>query len=553
MSYQVITKNDTQFSSLKNGFNQRWFAENLKAVYLCYNSEDVKQALENSQSTYAISAGELRVVCGAHCYENFIYNGTTKVIIDTTGLKNFSFDESADIATIGVGYTNWEIAKKLFKEHNLQLPAGSCYSVGLGGHITGGGYGLSSRAYGLTVDSLCGYTIVVASDEGFDVINVDCSSELDLSYGIRGGGGGNFGIITSYSFNKLPPAWASADIFAISINWSDITSWTILKSILQVYSTYCANNGTSVDPEKQEWSKNIFGLGKFTHKQSKQIVFAIQSAWTDAQDQKIQFEQVKNFVTDLSNIDGLTVDYIRYKTPGHAQIPDLFYGAPVGLAFDINSSYASQSMSWLDATMSLNGSGANQRGCYNSAYFRTMLVDTQIQGMYKYLSGQADVEGLDYSQALIQIDSYGGKINEYAGAPSAIKQRDSIMKGQFQIYWNDGYQNSNVKDESYVNWMKNFYNEMFVETGGFPDPYSSSEARKSVDGCYINYPNSILGTNTFGAEIKESDTPDIYHAMRLYYGIDIMNNLIEIKEKYDSNNFFRHAQSIPVKKPQKLI
>ena len=85
----------------------------------------------------------------------------TKVVIDVTGIKDFEHDSKAAVTSIGAGHTNWSAAKLLFKEHNLQLPAGSCYSVGLGGHVTGGGYGLSSRAYGLTVDYVCGFEVIV--------------------------------------------------------------------------------------------------------------------------------------------------------------------------------------------------------------------------------------------------------------------------------------------------------------------------------------------------------------------------------------------------------
>ncbi|WP_164214151.1 FAD-binding protein, partial [Stenotrophomonas maltophilia] len=55
---------------------------------------------------------------------------------------------------------NWTVYRTLLNGFGKTLPAGSCYSVGAGGHITGGGYGLLSRLHGLTVDWLTGVDIV---------------------------------------------------------------------------------------------------------------------------------------------------------------------------------------------------------------------------------------------------------------------------------------------------------------------------------------------------------------------------------------------------------
>src|SRR4028119_1982094 len=62
---------------------------------------------------------------------------------------------------LGSGCTSWDVYELLYKSHGVALPAGSCYSVGLGGHVVGGGYGLMSREHGLTVDHLAAVDVVV--------------------------------------------------------------------------------------------------------------------------------------------------------------------------------------------------------------------------------------------------------------------------------------------------------------------------------------------------------------------------------------------------------
>jgi FAD/FMN-containing dehydrogenase len=70
--------------------------------------------------------------------------------------SRISRSEPADPPAAG---TSSDLAGQLDWQFGKTLPAGSCYSVGLGGHICGGGYGLMSRAFGLTVDWLTGIRV----------------------------------------------------------------------------------------------------------------------------------------------------------------------------------------------------------------------------------------------------------------------------------------------------------------------------------------------------------------------------------------------------------
>jgi berberine-like enzyme/FAD binding domain-containing protein len=84
------------------------------------------------------------------------------------------------------------------------LPAGTCPSVGIAGQTLGGGLGELSRKYGLTCDQLVSATVVTADGASR---TVSASAEPDLFWALRGGGGGNFGIVTSFTFHTAaaPP------------------------------------------------------------------------------------------------------------------------------------------------------------------------------------------------------------------------------------------------------------------------------------------------------------------------------------------------------------
>ncbi|MFN8108692.1 MAG: FAD-binding protein [Thermoleophilia bacterium] len=79
----------------------------------------------------------------------------------------------------------------------LVLPSGSCPSVGVSGLTLGGGMGLSGRAFGLMCDRLASARVV--TPDGV-VRHVAAVSDPDLFWALRGGGGGNFGIVTSFRF-----------------------------------------------------------------------------------------------------------------------------------------------------------------------------------------------------------------------------------------------------------------------------------------------------------------------------------------------------------------
>jgi FAD/FMN-containing dehydrogenase len=105
-------------------------------------------------------------------------------------------------AVIGAGARLGPIATTL-AAHGRVLPAGSCETVGIAGLTLGGGVGLVDRKHGLTCDHLEAARIVTADGH---VRTVSRAAEPDLFWALRGGGGGNFGIVTGFTFSTVPIA-----------------------------------------------------------------------------------------------------------------------------------------------------------------------------------------------------------------------------------------------------------------------------------------------------------------------------------------------------------
>jgi FAD/FMN-containing dehydrogenase len=139
---------------------------------------------------------------GGHSYAG--YSTTQRgVVIDLGRLRGIRV--AGGRATIGPGTQLIDVYSKL-SARGLLIPAGSCPTVGIAGLALGGGHGLSGRRFGLTTDNLRSATIVTADGRAR---HVDADTNEDLFWACRGGGGGNFGIVTSLTFQAHRAAGAS--------------------------------------------------------------------------------------------------------------------------------------------------------------------------------------------------------------------------------------------------------------------------------------------------------------------------------------------------------
>jgi len=521
----------------QQGFDRRWFATNLKAVYVPTKVDQVEGYVGNALSRFGKN---VKVTSGRHCYENFVYNNETEAVIDMSGLNQTGFDADENAWFIDAGCENWSVYRTLLNTYGKTLPAGSCYSVGAGGHITGGGYGLLSRLHGLTVDHLSAVDIVTwdATSAQARLRRVSKTSktkvEQDLFWALTGGGCGNFGVIVRYWFDDLPDAPDHATIYTLAWDWEDmdISHFTeLLQQYAKLMNDKC-------------FTDNVFTLLKLTHKQAKEIAMVMQIVSEPTDTFKQHCKKAEQKIKDIRQ-------HFK-KLPASKPLNKPIGGHP-GYITNTASSVSQQNVTYLEALQTLNSSGPNQFSKYKSAYMNKGFPDDQIKTIYKFLTQTPHYldhrtckqEQLDLTQCLLQVDSYGGAINKVSSTATAVPQRSSIMKLQYQAYWlneakPDGADQSPYKEQSeaYLNWINGFYYEVYKAYGGTPNP--NNDPDKVVDGAYYNYPDNQLGTNNDG---------HIDKAMWLYFLDNFRNNkrnLVEVKKQWDPQNYFNHAQSIPL-------
>src|SRR5215218_10008989 len=117
------------------------------------------------------------------------------VVLDLSAIRGIDVDPRARTVRVGGGCT-WGEVDRATHEHGLATPSGIISTTGVGGLTLGGGLGHLTRSYGLAIDNLLEAEMVLASGER---VRVSDDEHPDLYWAIRGGGG-NFGVVTSFLF-----------------------------------------------------------------------------------------------------------------------------------------------------------------------------------------------------------------------------------------------------------------------------------------------------------------------------------------------------------------
>lgn len=137
---------------------------------------------------------------GGHCQSGYSTIGSEGFVVYFSDMNQVVIDESLAVVHVQAGARWSDVHDKTGSDY--LIVGGVCPSVGVSGYTLGGGYGLLSRYHGLAIDNLLSATMVMAN--GSSVVFANSTVNPDLFWALRGGGGGNFGAVTEFSF-KLHP------------------------------------------------------------------------------------------------------------------------------------------------------------------------------------------------------------------------------------------------------------------------------------------------------------------------------------------------------------
>ncbi len=345
-------------------------------------------------------------------------------------MNAINVDAGTGVATIGAGAHLIDVYAALAQQ-GFALPAGSCPTVGIAGLTLGGGVGVLGRKFGLTCDNLLSAQVLLANGHG---ITCDASHNSDLFWALRGGGGGNFGVVTSFTFQThavsslslftLYWPWSSAaDVVAAWQNWAPQAPDELWSNcVLQSTSNKSANpivlvNGVYVG--------SVTALNSLLQQLIRQIPVAPSS----------------NYVSSATLLDTMLTEAGCYgKTVGQCHLP------------------------------SQNPQGQLVRGTFSakSDYFTNPLprsgIDVLVNAVAQCQSSSIlGVNGIGF-------DAFGGAINRVASDATAFVHRNALFSAQYSANWNASDPPSVASANQ--TWLANTWQAM--------RPYASG-------GAYVNY------------------------------------------------------------------
>jgi FAD/FMN-containing dehydrogenase len=171
---------------------------------------------------------DLSVRGGGHSAPGFGTNDGG-LVVDLSLLQDVVVDADARTVRAGGGCT-WSVFNDATHAHGLATTGGIIGSTGIAGLTLGGGIGYLSRKYGLSCDNLLSAEVVTADGE---VLTASETDNADLFWALRGGGG-NFGVVTTFEYRLHPVAEIYGGPIAYPVDRAD--------EVLRFYREYIAES-----------------------------------------------------------------------------------------------------------------------------------------------------------------------------------------------------------------------------------------------------------------------------------------------------------------------
>jgi hypothetical protein len=193
LSGDLLQAGDDGYEAARHVFNAM-IDRRPALIVRCSGKDDVIKAVNFARDNHM----EVAVRGGGH---NVAGYGTCDggMVIDLSGMQAISIDPDERTALVEGGCTWGELDRAAYP-FGLATPGGLISTTGVGGLTLGGGFGHLTRKYGLTIDNLLEVELVLADGS---LVRANSEQNNDLFWAVRGGGG-NFGVVTSFRFRLHP-------------------------------------------------------------------------------------------------------------------------------------------------------------------------------------------------------------------------------------------------------------------------------------------------------------------------------------------------------------
>ena len=435
----LVLPADSGYSTARLAFNPRFDGVRPAAVAQCQNPDDVRACLA--------FASRFRVPVvprsGGHSYTGA--SSSTGLVIDVAPMNAVHADAASGSATVGAGAKLVDVYAGLAAS-GVSIPAGSCPTVGVAGLALGGGVGVTGRKYGLTSDNLLAATVVTADGR---VLTCNSKTEPELFWACRGGGGGNFGVVTSLTFRTH----SIGGITLFFLRWP----WSQAGNVVRAWQLWASG------ARDELWS-NCHLLA--SPSQSGPQVTVGGTYLGDAGETESMLEVL--YAAVGSPPSSHTVEATTY---AHAM------GVEAGCA---SLSTAQCHLPWQQQ----GGQLAREAELAKSDFFTKPLSDAAISAIVTAVGQRRGLDG--GGDGGIAFDAFGGALNRPAPDATAFVHRDALFLAQYTTTWATGTAASIT--DTHASWLRGFY--------GALHPYASGQAYQNyLDADLSNWADAYYGAN----------------------------------------------------------
>jgi FAD/FMN-containing dehydrogenase len=469
----VILPASPGYRSARLVWNSRFDGARPAAVIRVADASDVRAVVDFARER------QLRLIprSGGHSFAG--YSTGNDLVLDLSALAAVEIDAKRERARLGAGATTLPTYRALWRRE-MAISAGTCPTVGITGLTAGGGLGVLSRRDGLTCDNLLEVEVVTADGR---LVRANARDNADLYWATRGGGGGNFGIVTALTFGLVP-----VDTPFTSLEYE--FPWSAAERVLAAWQAWLPTSPrktwSAVQLATQAPAANALPAASLEvvhagpeHEALAIVTDLLHAVGTRPTQRAVEAGPFLAYEND-SFCKGLRASEcaLEGKSP-RGELP-----RP---AFYAKSDVASRP--WPRGGLS------------------TLIEWIEKRQRDRTLTPRAFSPSLTIGKVL--IEAADGAVNSLSPGATAFVHRDNLFVAQFQARWRRDSPRDVV--DANLEWTNDFYSAVRRYRSGF---------------AYQNY--------------IDADLDGWQHA---YYGANLAR-LRRVKAKYDPNNVFRFAQSI---------
>jgi FAD/FMN-containing dehydrogenase len=439
LSGPLIRPGESGYDTAKELFDPRFDSLHPAGIAYCRNPHDVATSLA-FVTKYGLPVAAR---CGGHSYAG--WSSTSGLIVDVTRMAGVNV--SGGSATVGAGTRLIDFYNGL-AAHGRAVPGGSCPTVGISGLTLGGGIGVVGRAYGLTCDNLTSLQIVTADGQ---IRTANAGTNSDLFWACRGGGGGNFGVVTSFAFTTHP----AGDICLFFLSWP----WSQAARVISGWQSWAPH------APDQLWSNVHLAAAIGGSVPSIQVGGTYLGSVSDA---------------------GAQLEKLYAAVGSHPSSP--FLESTTWLhAMLVEAGCATKTVNECHLPTQAPGGQLSRASEYAKSDFFTKPLSSQ--GIGTLLAGVESfqkVSGAPGGSGGIAFDALGGAINRVAPNATAFVHRDALFDAQYTTTWPVGSASAEVARQHA--WQQSFWQSM--------RPYASGQAYQNyVDPRLTDWQQAYYGAN----------------------------------------------------------